>query len=101
MSSSSSPHARHLALSALPILLRYPLSRKWVSLSSVTMLAAILKSLGLLSDFRNLLDGIDSLNNISAFPYFKFLHSSYHSFVRLLLCAFFSADELVSIGFLR
>ena len=101
MSSSSFPHARHLALSVLPILLRYPLSGKWVSLSCMTVLAAALESLGLLSDFRNLLDGVDSSNNVSAFPHFEFLHSSRHSFVRLSLCTFFTADELVSTGFLR
>ena len=64
-------------------------------------LAAIFESLGLLSNLKNLLNGVDLSISVSAFPHFEFLHSSYHSFVRLLLSTFVPADELISMGFLR
>src|SRR6266851_3808622 len=99
MSFLSSPHARQLVLVTLPILLRYPLSGKWVSLSCVITLAAVLESLGLLIDFRNLLDGFDSSIIAVTFTCFEFLHSSCHSFMRLLLCTFFTVDGLISMGF--
>ncbi len=101
MSSLSSPHAGQLVLATLPILLRYLLSGKWVSLSCAIVLATVLKSLGLLIDFRNLLDSVDSSIIAVAFPRFEFLHSSHHSFTRLSLCTFFTADGLISMGFLR
>jgi len=83
MSSSSSPHARHLALLTLPILLRYPFRRKCVSQSCVIALAAILESLRLLIDLRNLVDSVVLLIASVAILHFEVLHSSCHSLARL------------------
>jgi hypothetical protein len=101
MSSSSSPHAGHLALLTLPILLRYPFSGKCVSRSWAIVLATVLESLGLLIDLRNLVDGVVSSIASVAVPRFEVLHSSCHSLARLSLYAFLTADGLISMGFQR
>ncbi len=101
MLSSSSLHAGHLVLSTIRILLRYLLSRMCVSLNCTIVLAVDLDNLGLLINFRNLLEGVDLSVLIVTFPHSEFLHSSCHSFLSPSLYAFFSADGLVSMGFLR
>ena len=72
-----------------------------VSLSCIILLANILDNLGLLINFRNLLEGVDLSILAVAFPHLELLYMSFHLFLSSSLCAFFTADRLVKMGFLR
>ena len=72
-----------------------------VSLSCIILLADILDNLGLLINLRNLLEGVDLLILTIAFSHLELLHMFFHLFLSSLLCAFFTADRLVKMGFLR